>query len=299
MNEVEVGTTRLRVGGINCLAVPPEYRRHGLGSALMDAAHRHMREAGCAVGLLSTQIVAWYRKLGWEQAGRLRDFHINRSNVGLLPCLDRGLAMRVAGEDAIGEVVRLRGQDRLGGIRNETTLRLIWNARGKPRIVLAERNGRAEAYLAGSDRAVTEWAGPGPVVAGLLRAWFESTDAPAVSTSARDPQFRPLIRDEMVVTAPDAAHPFVALLNELGLPSGLRYAGVFRLLDPQGLLDAFGRSDIRAEARGGDIAFTRGRQTCALSLPLATKLLFGPERVAPFAADALPLPFCQWGIEHV
>ena len=32
---------------------------------------------------------------------------------------------------------------------------------------------------------------------------------------------------------------------------------------------------------------------------LATKLLFGPERVCPFACDRLPLPFCQWAMEKV
>ncbi len=64
-NEVVLGDVRLRVGGVNCVGVLPQYRKLGLGAQLMSAVHDCLRALGCHVGLLSTDIDNWYRSLGW------------------------------------------------------------------------------------------------------------------------------------------------------------------------------------------------------------------------------------------
>ena len=298
-NEVQLGSARLKAGGVNCLAVLPEFRRHGVGAQLMEAAHAHMQQRGCHVGELSTQITAWYRKLGWELAAPARTFAFNRSNIGLLPEPGGRFTFRVAGEEALRDVIRIGAADRLGGVRDLGSFRNVWAARGRHGVALAEEDGRPSAYLMGNDRHIVEWAGPAPTLARLLRAWFEGTDNVKTGASDRDDAFRSLLRTEMLLTAPGGGHPFIDLLLGVGIPCSVGYVGMLRVLNPRAILDAFGLRDIAVADRGATLEFSRGREGCVLSRPLAAKLLFGPERVNPFAHDVLPLPFWQWPVEHV
>src|SRR5919109_1976066 len=57
----------IRVGGVNAVGTHPDYRRLGLNTATMLDAHARMRAEGLHVGLLSTGIANYYRKLGWER----------------------------------------------------------------------------------------------------------------------------------------------------------------------------------------------------------------------------------------
>lgn len=57
-------------GWINYLAVDPDYRRRGLGRALMAEAERLLREAGCPkinlqVRGTNADVIAFYRSLGY------------------------------------------------------------------------------------------------------------------------------------------------------------------------------------------------------------------------------------------
>jgi len=299
VNDVALGAARLRVGGINCLATRPEYRRRGLGAGVMQAAHARMVELGCHVGLLGTQIVEWYRRLGWERAGCARSYLFDRGNIGLLPDLPEGTELRVAGEDALPEVIRLRHADRLGGLRSKETFARIYRARGAPDVVLAERKSEAQACLLARKGSVIEWGGPVETVAALLRAWFERCDDPAASTSERDASFRVAHRPEMTLSAPAAGQALVEALDGLGIPFSAGYAGMMYIADPRGLLDAFGLEDIAVAAEEERFTLTRGKDSVTLDRRALAKLLFGPERVSPFAADVLPLPFWQWPLEHV
>jgi len=299
VNEVALGPAVLRVGGINCLATLPEFRRRGLGTQVMEAAHARMRELGCHLGLLSTQIVSWYRKLGWELAGTACTFQFNRSNVRLLPALPPGVTVRLAGAEAVGDIARLRREERLGGLRDAQTFRQVMTRRSLPRIALACQQDTVAAYLIAWDANVVEWGGPAPLVAGLVRAYFEMRDDPRASTSARDEAFRTIVRDQMTLAAPVGGHPFLDLLDTLRIPVNVGYAGMLRLLDPQGILAAFGLNDIYASANEDVVVLHRGDQRCVLPRAQAAKLFFGPERVSDFGADIFPLPFWQWPLEHV
>lgn len=56
-------------GGIGAVVVAPEYRSRGLGTALLDAAVKRMRERGEVVSPLGPATMWVYRKCGWEIAG--------------------------------------------------------------------------------------------------------------------------------------------------------------------------------------------------------------------------------------
>lgn len=76
-------------GGMHCvcgqcylanLAVSPEYRRQGIGAALLAALEKEARSRGgeflsLEVRPSNCQAIGLYTKLGFEEAGRRRDFY--------------------------------------------------------------------------------------------------------------------------------------------------------------------------------------------------------------------------------
>ena len=305
INDVQLGDTRLRVGGIHCVATVPDLRKHGLGKIMMDAAHQRMKEAGCHVGLLGTPIVRWYRRLGWEKSGCAISYRFTQSNIGLLPALPPDTTMRVAGlpavvgDEVIEALIQIRNADKLGGIRTPDLLRVLLQARGKPKIVVAERGAEPVAYLLADGRSIWEWGGPANVVAGLIRAWYESCETPDLSTSLRNPDWTAVIQDEMSLTAPCWGHPLLRRLEQQRFPFTIGYLGMMIVLDPRGTLDAFGLGDIAVAPQGDQFVLSRGDKKCSVTQSQLATLFFGPERLTDFGEDAFPLPFWQWGIEHV
>lgn len=299
VNNILLGDATLRVGGINGLVTLPEYRRRGLGLEVMEAAHHRMAEIGCQVGLLTTKIPNWYRRLDWEHAGCLRTYHFNRSNINLLPPLQSNNELREAGEEGIAEMVRLRNAERLGGIREPESFGKIFAAKGKPKILLGCAGGKAPAYILTRGKSVIEWGGPAEVIGGLVRTWFKQADDPKASTSARDASFQPVVRDDMTLIAPFKGHALVTMLEQIGIPHDLDYLGMVYLLDPVGVLKAFGHREIEVSPQEDKFTLVRGNERVTLTRREMTKFFFGPERVTSFAQDLFPLPFWQWSFERV
>ena len=299
VNDVALGKLRIRVGGINCLSTLPEYRRQGLGSQIMRAAHQRMAELGCQVGLLGTHITNWYRKLGWELAGRARWYRLDRSNIKLLPALPANTEVEMAAEERAIEVVRLRNGDCLGGIRQPASFSTVMRAKGNPQVVLAYDRGLAVAYLLIRERTVIEWGGAAELVAGLVRAWFKRTDNPDIPTSAVDESRRPLLQDEITLVAPAEGHLLVEMLQGLRMPCNNSYLGVMYVLDPKGLLQATGHTDIVISEKDIGFSLLRGPERVDLAQCELAKQFFGPERVSDFAGDVFPLWFWQWSLDKV
>jgi ribosomal protein S18 acetylase RimI-like enzyme len=279
-NDIRVGDVALRVGGINCVGTLQEYRRHGLGSQVMEAAQSKMAELGCHAGLLVTGISNWYRRLGWDDAGCVRTYRLNRGNIALLPRLPDGLRIRFtevsasraeqeSKKEAITEALRLHNSAQLGAVRTAEGFRQLLAAKKNPRIVLAEsesvsapvagqeaKPATASAYLLLRDHSVVEWAGPAEIVAGLVRACFERLDDPAASTSQRDSGDGPALLRTLTLTAPGWQHPLVALLDRARIPHTIEYLGMIYVVDPQALLDAYGLSSICSVSSPASLAGT-------------------------------------------
>lgn len=298
-NEIQLGSVRLRVGGVNLMATLPEYRQHGLGIRVLNAVHQCMREKGCHVGLLGTQIVNWYRRHDWEQAGISRSYHFDRGNIGLLPRLPESVEMRLASEEDVEKVLSLRHADALGGIRTSAVFRQLMTARKVSSLFLAEADGRCFAYLMIKSMRVIEWGGDARILAGLLKAWYEKVNDQTISTSARDASFRPASLTGVEFLAPWTGHPIVDLLDEIRIPFGAEYVGMIHILDPNGVLDTFGYKAISVTEQGGLHTIRRDNESVTLDQRNLAKLFFGPERVSDMASNIFPLPFWQWQIEHV
>ncbi len=299
VNEVQLGGTRLRVGGINSVATLPGFRKRGLGAAVMQAAHARMREMGCHVGLLGTDISNWYRRLGWEYGGIERSYRLDRGNIGLLPTLPQDIACEAFKEEMAEEVLAVHHADRLGGIRTPGLFDQLLSAKKISNAVVARKDSEVIAYLLTRGQTAVEWGGPAAVVAGLVQAWFEDLADPASSTSTRDADFRPVGLVGLTVTTPGGGHPFITVLEDLGIPYSTGYVGMILLIDPQEVLKAFGHRDIVVFEEKGRVGLARGDESDTLTRNELVKLFLGPERVSSFAGDVFPLPFYQWVLEHV
>ncbi len=311
VSEVAVGGHVLRVGGINCVGTLPEYRRDGLGSQVMEAAQQQMRALGCQVGLLSTGITNWYRRLGWESAGRFCNYAVNRGNLALLPELRAGLRVRVVdvgdGLDAAvaAAVVRLRAQAQLGAARTVAGLQQLVMARAVERVVVAEDAGEAVAYVMVRGHTVIEWAGDPLHVLGLMRATFTLLDDPALSTSQRGQDGAAPSLRTLTVQSPGPELAAVATwLDARGFLCRAEYLGMLYVVDPQGVLDAFGLADVElttqvTEEGAQHFTVRVGKARVTVDRGQLVKLLFGPERLLDEAQSPFPLPCWQWPLEMV
>lgn len=299
-NDVLMGEIRLRVGGVNCVGVLPEYRKHGLGRQVMQAIQARLRELGCHVGLLVTDIDNWYRALGWERAGMRRLYRIDRGNVGLLPDLPEGVRLRQGSEADLPAVLQIYARARLGGLRTLDTTRCILTSPQKAAaIYLAEQGEHRRGYIMMRDKRIVEWGGEAEVIGGLIRTLFYELDNQDISSSERDANFRAVRMQSITVLTPCQGHLFIDVMDLLGIPYLLDYAGMMYLVDPPAILAAVGADGVQMrEQDGWFIAEWEGMQH-PFSRNGLTKLFFGPEHTSITAPDVFPLPFWQWPLEGV
>ncbi|HEY0868547.1 MAG TPA: GNAT family N-acetyltransferase [Fimbriimonas sp.] len=88
------GEAVLTHGGIAGVAVLPEHRRTGVGSAMLRYAPGRMRAEGLHLGSLYAYREAWYRKFGFEVAGRRLEI---KCPVSRLPKVRTDLPIRRLG----------------------------------------------------------------------------------------------------------------------------------------------------------------------------------------------------------
>ena len=175
------------VGGINAVGTHPEYRRLGLATLTMQDAAARMREIGMHVGLLSTGITNWYRKLGWERAGRQRTFTFDRRNVTSLP-EPADLEVTDDWQPHLDELCALRNASGVGAVRTPEVFALL-AARKASHVFVARRAGSVVAYATASGASLREYAGAAEDVLALLRhAFGVLEELPARSTERRGPQ---------------------------------------------------------------------------------------------------------------
>ena len=307
-NTVEAENTRLKAGGINCLATLPGYRGRNLATKVMQAAVEHMADRGCLVGRLTTGIHDWYHRVGWEDAGSLLTYRLNHSNVGLLPSLPNEVTVTHGtdfDDEIIAAIVRLRQIDRLGGVRTAETMRELVQADNDPEImgntqyVVAWQDGIPVAYCLDSNHGIVEWGGPAELVSSLIRAWFDRRVGERGGHLRRGSQDKVAASRELALVAPASGHPFALVLRSLSVPCSIDYWGMLYVIDPRGILDACGLKDIAVTETHERFTLTRGNESVEVSRQELTKILFGPERIHGFAGDVLPLLFWEWPIEHV
>ena len=295
----EVRTPRgtISVGGINCFVTNPDYRRSGLGGAVLEDAHAKMRAEGHHIGLLGTLIPDYYRKFGWEQAGRQRTFTLDRGNIAHLPA-PVGLDVTEKWRPCVTELLALRDKESMRAVRTRQTFELLAERR-LDRLFVAMRGECVAAYAGLRGTAILEYGGPPDDVAALLRAVFSEIDDEGTPTSTRTSLRRPTV--EMTVTTPDLEEGLPGLLLDQGLPHTWRYLGLISVLDAPGLLEALDIRDVELEPLDGGWRVRHDGRSLDLTERELVKLFFGPERCPgfAFAPEIFPLDFYQWSADRV
>jgi hypothetical protein len=291
------------VGGINCVGTHPDHRRFGLSTLLLEDCHTKMRADGLHIGLLGTGISNFYRKLGWERAGRQRTFTLDRRNVVYLP-EDADLEITDDWQPYVEQLCALHNADGVGAARDPALFERL-ALRKTSQIFVGRRRSGVVAYAALSGAQVREYAGEASDVAGLLRRVFQTIESlPEHST---DRSGRQGGQYEMTVLTPatGGGQPGGAdtpglpeILLELGAPATIGYQGMIKILDPVGLFETLGiRAELEPRSEGWNLRIAGG--TVEMTEGELVKLVFGPERRPDLAPDAFPVEFFQWPMERV
>ena len=230
----------ISVGGINVFVTHPDHRRQGLGGAVLRDAHARMQANGHHIGLLSTRIQDYYRKFGWENAGRQRTWVVDRGNIAMLPD-SAGLDVTEDWLPHLPELVALHNGADLVAPRSEATFRMLAE-RKLGRLFVARRSDRITAYAGVRDTVVREYGGDPADVAALTGAVFRQLDDPDTATSEHPPGQRATI--EMTVKTPDLPTGLPGLLAQAGIPHSLDYMGMIVILDAPGLFKALDLRDV-------------------------------------------------------
>jgi GNAT superfamily N-acetyltransferase len=298
VSSVGIHTTTVRtplgtieVGGINGVVTHPDFRRLGLNTATLRDAHARMRATGRHIGLLTTDIPDYYRRLGWERAGRQRSFVFDRHNVGYLPAAT-DLDITEDWRAFAGDLRAIHDGEPLAAARTPQLFDLLASRKAE-RIFVARRRTTVVAYAAAKGSVVREYGGAAGDVAALLRLMFPVIeDQSARSTDRQAP------RSEMTLLTPDSPTGLPDRLLGLGIPSALEYLGMILILDPAGLFAALA-IDAHVERRGERWRLRDQRGTTDLTDGELTKLVFGPERRPERPSEHFPIEFFQWPMDRV
>ena len=299
-HDTRLGDVELRIGGINGVSTDVPYRRRGYATQVLDACIERMAELGCHVSLLSTGVPSWYRKQGWEYGGTVRVYRFDRGNRSFLPS-EPVPEIRPATDgdfEALSEISDARAW---GAVRPPGHMRAMLRRRNST-VWVAERNGRAGAYVFARGAAMAEYGGPADLVVPMIARLLADWDDPAVKTSTQSVAERRAGRNPTVhatLAAPARADDVTDVLDAVGIMKSADYIGMIRIEDPVGLVRAYGRDDLEPVDDGEAIVMTVGGARTRLSRNDAGKLLFGPERPPGANDPRLPLAFHEWSADRV
>ncbi|HEX5414229.1 MAG TPA: GNAT family N-acetyltransferase [Chloroflexota bacterium] len=288
----------LRVEGITGVATHPDFRKRGLaGIALLDCQQR-MLQNGTDIGLLSTGIVDWYRRFGWENGGLERTFTLDRNLARYLPPLTNA-ELRRGAEECLEDVRALHRREPFAVTRSAELTRILL-CRPHLATYTAVRSGEVVAYAVVVNQQILESGGPTEEVAGLIGEIFRQLDDPSVSTSTRDRRKSPDgLTLRLKVATPPIDEGFGGWLQHLGVPAQFSYLGMIRVVNARQLLAKLAPRIVVERDEEAEICLRDGDTSLTLSRRDLVKLCFGPERVFQFASDLLPAPLYHYRLDRV
>jgi len=172
---IRLGREILGTGMISGVATLEEYHDRGLASDLIDEAEDKIVRDGMEVGVLWSHFPDFYRRLGWEYAGRMGRLDIDRPErteigVEVRPYVGEAEELgRVHRRTDINEVIR-RPED-------EPPLYGCWSWRTLVARDAGEVAGYAVVYGTGESLGLNEIDGSPAAVVGLVNYLFEREHA--------------------------------------------------------------------------------------------------------------------------
>ena len=285
----------ISVGGINCFVTHPEYRRRGLGEAVLLDAIEKMKINGHHIGLLSTNIEGYYRRYGWESSGRKRQFFLNKGNVDLLS-YSPGVQITEDWKPYASQLRDLHEREHLISTRSAEIFPLLFERR-LDRVFVATKHGKVEGYVGVKGLEMQEYGGDYEVVESLIHSMFSNLYDPDISASTYAPGEDPTF--EMTISCPDSLEGLSGILLRKGIPNTLDYIGMIVILDAPRLFEALNIREISLCQQETGWLLEYGRKTLEVSEHELVKLVFGPELFPDFAPEIFPIEFYQWPLDKV
>jgi len=286
---VQWGEAILKVGGIGGVATDPSYRKQGYAGMVLEDCLRVMESEGYDLSLLWTGIPDYYRRWGWENAGEVWKFFIDRSTITYLPSAPSGEVLTSPTDArAIDAVQKLHTEARRGVVRDRELTEIMMSTRTRHKIAVLLVNDNPFAYIIhsfGEQADVKDFGGDPEGVLGLMRIVFGREGARAM---------------HILTPAEDAG--IAQLLRQRGFQARPECVGMIALIDPLRIVKRYGIEDLVVapdSGPGGGWNVTKGSQSVAYSRNEMVKFLFGPERPPGIQHPKLPLPFYYDWLDHM
>ncbi len=223
--QVRCGEVTVDVAAISGVCTLKGYRKRGYASACLSDAIRIMEQYGYDLSILWTGIPEYYRRWGYEYAGRTVDYRAPEAVLRRIESPELTVERYEARPGQLEELFALYETQRYRLVRTADNMaraltairRWAW---------LARRGARAEAYaVVGSPWGAPRlqiYAGPPRVAAAALAAAVAHVPAETISLSL------------------PPGDPLGALLQSEGVPAKAGAQGMIKLLQPGRLLQKFG-----------------------------------------------------------
>ena len=291
-----------KMGGISAVGTHPDYRGQGLAGSVMRDCIEVMRERGCHLSFLWTDLHDFYREFGYEPAG---SFYLFKPDAAILSNASTDCEIVDYSPEKLPEIIEIHDRESL---RTERTAKIYETYFSLPRIkaLLALRDGKVSAYaVMGLGRDLKgfmhDWGGEPK---DLLRL---ASELAAISET-----------DDLYVLAPTCENDFTSFLMDFDVLKAHMKLVMLNVIDVEGVSSMV--SDYVSGRLGKDFQITQdaaglkihvGDEEAYVEPPrMLARVLFGPEPPATFLSgfsdetlsalnQALPIPLFIWGLDWV
>ncbi len=299
---IRSGDLEFKMGGISAVGTHPDYRGRGLAGRVLKDCMRVMRESGCHLSFLWTDLHDFYRPLGYEPAG---SFYLFKPPASVMSDASQDCELVPYAPERLFEIIEIHDREYL---RVDRTQKEYEKYFGLPRIqtLLALRDGKVSAYaVMGKGRDLRgfmhDWGGNPKDLMRLARELGDLSDT-----------------GEIYVLAPSCKNGFTTLLTDLGAPGAFMKLVMLNIVDVEGMAaivsDYISRrldKNFRIIQDDAGIKLEVGPEEAYVEpARMLVSVLFGPEPPSTFLSDfsaetlraldeALPIPLFIWGLDWV
>jgi N-acetylglutamate synthase-like GNAT family acetyltransferase len=291
-----------KMGGISAVGTNPDYRGQGLAGSVMRDCVEVMRERGCHLSFLWTDLHDFYREFGYEPAG---SFYLLKPDESILSNASPDCEIVNYSPDRLPEIIEIHNRESL---RTERAAKEYETFFSLPRIkaLVALRDGKVSAYAV---------QGLGRDLKGFMHDWGgEPQDllclARELSTQSET--------GELYVLAPTCENDFTSLLVDMDVPRAYMKLVMLNVIDVEGVssivsdyVSAKLGLDFRITQDAAGVKISVGSEEAYIDPPrMLAGVLFGPEPPSTFLSNlsaetlsaldkALPIPLFIWGLDWV
>ena len=291
-----------KMGGISAVGTHPDYRGQGLAGSVMRDCIEVMRDRGCHLSFLWTDLYDFYREFGYEPAGSFSMFKPDASVLSTAPT-DCEVVDYIP--EHLPEIIEIHDRESLRTVRTDKEYTTFFSL-PRVRALVAVRGGSVSAYaVMGLGRDLRgfmhDWGGEPRDLLRLARELAAQSET-----------------DDFYILAPTCDNGFTRLLVDMVVPHAHMKLVMLNVIDVEGVSSIV--SDHVSERLGmsfriiqeeTDVKIAVGSEEADIDPPrMLANVLFGPEPPSTFLTglsaetlsaldQTLPIPLFIWGLDWV